>query len=481
MIQQLEIIGTIYDLLALCSSYILSELKNESYEFELFNEDMYENVYNALNRYVCEEHERGERAAFDELKDFMYDYLNAGITIERCYAVVYYIDDLVKSRVHRGLTERHDIIKYNALNKQYDNKIKIIPKLRDTFVLQGDMHYRKETGSEFSLFRNRGVCACSRLDEYMVNYIIWDEDKIEDYPMNIYHLEEEHPIAKHFFDRDKLVFKIVPLTDMPLDKILDAKCRQKAFYIDKIYPDAEMILKKRYIDSVVKSENEDVDFLIYPEMLLTESMYKELSIQRSKKRPQVIVNGSVWKNKTNKSVVTDGNGKKIFEYLKKEPYIHTFEGKEYRELLDHEKNKEYSVLEIARLGRIGVAICKDLKNEYIKLFHKCIGTDILIVPACTNSMDLKSSAEEMAGEYNCAVLVANTCSARSSNGTDKRIGFISLPAKQKTDRTTLTIEYSQNECADHCKQACSSKLLVLKFKQTEQKDGKLSFSIKEVN
>lgn len=256
MIQQLEIIGTIYDLLALCSSYILSELKNESYEFELFNEDMYENVYNALNRYVCEEHERGERAAFDELKDFMYDYLNAGITIERCYAVVYYIDDLVKSRVHRGL---------------------------------------------------------------------------------------------------------------------------------------------------------------------------------------------------------------------------------YRELLDHEKNKEYSVLEIARLGRIGVAICKDLKNEYIKLFHKCIGTDILIVPACTNSMDLKSSAEEMAGEYNCAVLVANTCSARSSNGTDKRIGFISLPAKQKTDRTTLTIEYSQNECADHCKQACSSKLLVLKFKQTEQKDGKLSFSIKEVN
>ena len=67
MIQQLEIIGTIYDLLALCSSYILNELKNESYEFELFNEDMYENVYNALNRYVCEEHERGERAAFDEL------------------------------------------------------------------------------------------------------------------------------------------------------------------------------------------------------------------------------------------------------------------------------------------------------------------------------------------------------------------------------------------------------------------------------
>jgi len=480
MIQQLDKIGTIYDLLALCSSYILNELQYGSYKFELFNEDEYENVYNAVNRYVCEEDERGENAAFDELKDFLYDYLEAGITIERCYAVVYFIDDLVKGRIQRGLTGRYDIIKYDALNQQYKDKIRIIPKLRDTFVLQGDMHYRKETESEFSLFRKRGVCACSRLDEYIVNYIIWDEDKIKDYPMWIYRLEEEHPIAKHFFDREKIVFKIVPLTDMPLNKILDVKRQQRAFYIDKIYPDAEMVLKERYMDSVVKSENEDVDFLIYPEMLLTESMYKELSVQRSNKRPQVIVNGSVWKNNTNKSVVTDGNGKEIFAYLKKEPYIDKFEGREYRELLDHDKNKEFSVLEIAGLGRIGIAICKDLKNEYIKLFHKCIGTDMLIVPACTNSMDLKFSAEEMAGEYNCVVLVANTCSTHSSTGAD-RIGFISLPAKQETDRTTLTIEYGQNECVDQCKQTCSGKLLVLKFKQTERKDGKLSFSIKDVN
>lgn len=481
MIQQLEKIGTIYDLLALCSSYILNELHKGSYKFELFDEDKYENVYHAVNRYVCEESERGENAAFDELKDFLYDYFEVGITIERCYAVVYYIDDLVKGRIQRGLTGRCDIIKYNALNRQYTDKVRIIPKLRDTFVLQGDMYYRKENESEFSLFRNRGFCAGSRLDEYIVNYIIWDENKIKDYPMWIYHLEEEHPIAKHFFDREKLVFKIVPLTDMPLNKILDAKRLQRAFYIDKIHVDAEMVLKKRYMDSVVKSENEDVDFLIYPEMLLTENMYKELSVQRSNKRPQVIVNGSVWKNNTNKSVVTDGNGKEIFAYLKKEPYIDKFEGREYRELLDDDKNKEYSVLEIPRLGRIGIAICKDLKNEYIKLFHKCIGTDILIVPACTNSMDLKSSAEEMAGGYNCIVLVANTCSARSFNETDKRIGFISLPAKRERDRTTLTIEYSQNECMDQCKQACSGRLLVLKFKQTERKNGKLSFSIKEIN
>lgn len=347
---------------------------------------------------------------------------------------MYYIDDLVKGRIKRGLTGRYDIIKYNALNEQYKDKIRIIPKLRDTFVLQGDMHYRKETGSEFSLFRNRGICACSRLDEHIVNYSIWDEDKIKDYPMWIYHLEEEHPIAKHFFDREKIVFKIVPLTDMALNKILDAKRQQRAFYIDKIYPDAEMILKKRYMDSVVKSENEDVDFLIYPEMLLTESMYRELSMQRSNKRPQIIINGSVWKNNMNKSVVTDGNGKEIFAYLKKEPYIDKSEGREYRELLDYDKNKEYAVLEISGLGRIGIATCKDLKNESIKLFHKCIGTDLLIVPACTNSMDLKSSAEEMAGEYNCVVLVTNTCSARSFTGADKRIGFISLPAKQKTER-----------------------------------------------
>lgn len=65
MIQQLDNIGTIYDLMALCSSYILNELQNESYKFELFYEDKYENVYNAVNRYVCEEDERGENSTDD--------------------------------------------------------------------------------------------------------------------------------------------------------------------------------------------------------------------------------------------------------------------------------------------------------------------------------------------------------------------------------------------------------------------------------
>lgn len=104
--------------------------------------------------------------------------------------------------------------------------------------------------------------------------------------------------------------------------------------------------------------------------------------------------------------------------MKKQPFTFEKDGEEYREYLDADKNKSFAILEIEQIGRIGIGICKDLINEEIKLFHKYIGTDILIVPAYTKSMDLQASAEELSKEYNCIVVVVNACSA-IEDGTEK--------------------------------------------------------------
>ena len=80
-------------------------------------------------------------------------------------------------------------------------------------------------------------------------------------------------------------------------------------------------------------------------------------------------------------------------------------------------------MDIEGVGRIGIAICKDLLNEKVKLFHKYMGTDFLIVPAYTDSMDLQSSAQELSKEYNCVVIVANACSAVEKPESN-RIGFL---------------------------------------------------------
>ena len=130
----------------------------------------------------------------------------------------------------------------------------------------------------------------------------------------------------------------------------------------------------------------------------------------------------------NETIVTDGRGEKIFSYLKKEPFKFSREDTEYRECLNRSKNGEYSIVEIEGICRIGVTICKDLIGKEVKLFHKCVGTDILIVPAYTKSI----SAEELSQEYNCVVVVANACSALEETKkiiSNRIIGFVTLPVK----------------------------------------------------
>ena len=96
MLEQLKKIDKIYDLMALCSSYILNELKVNSYEFALFEEEDYEEVEEAFERYCCEISEKGQWKAFKELKEFLLDFFSLGVSIEKCYAVVYFIDDNVE-------------------------------------------------------------------------------------------------------------------------------------------------------------------------------------------------------------------------------------------------------------------------------------------------------------------------------------------------------------------------------------------------
>ena len=123
-------------------------------------------------------------------------------------------------------------------------------------------------------------------------------------------------------------------------------------------------------------------------------------------------------------------------------------------------------MEIENFGRIGIAICKDLVNEKIKMFHKYIGTNLLFVPDYTESMDLQSAAGELSRDYKCIVIVANACSAiKKSNKHDKkeRIGFISLPAKNNSDRTEGIITYYQDGCRKGCCDYCGGKLISIIF------------------
>lgn len=121
--------------------------------------------------------------------------------------------------------------------------------------------------------------------------------------------------------------------------------------------------------------------------------------------------------------------------------------------MDTTINKEYIILEINGFARIGVCICKDLADENVLMFHKLMDTDILFVPAFSDSFQLKNDAKTMASKYNCLTVFANSCAAyckhwSEDNGYD--IGFVMLPAKEETSSSYYIKNYTAQKCYENC-------------------------------
>lgn len=477
MLNELERITNIYDFLALCSVYIFDKLKKINYEFANFEDNNYYEIEVAIERYVIEKLNKGEKYAFNELKIFVIQYWQYGVDIERCYAFVKYIDEKVELELKESLFDGNGIIKYSSMNKEYTDRVRILPKLNDTMMLRGQAKFKNETNSYQSFFRKRRECAVSKLDEETVNYMIWDKPTIEKYPLSIYRLMERHSVTKHFYDREKMIFGIIPFTNKALESILDIKFERRTFTVERMFASMEQELEVRYKKVYDKCKMNDVDFLIFPEMLMTENIIKTLQREYSNESPWIIVNGSIWKDYTNRSIITDSGGQFIFDYCKKTPFIFQQNGIEYKEYLKCKNNKEYTMLEIEGIGRIGIAICKDLINEDIKMFHKYMNTDILIVPAYTKSMDLSSAAEELSADYQCVVVVVNACSAI---GNKSQIGFITLPAKGETNRDKIIqYYYKKEDCLENCNSECSGKKFIIDFGKVKQYGSLNSYMLEE--
>ena len=477
MLEHLERVSTIYDLLALCCSYILKENQKKAIEFGEFDKE-YDEVYDAVENYCNDCENVGQWKALYELKEFVIKFMRPEVSVEKCFALVKYIDELVEIELNGKIMGGNHIIKYTALNEQYKDYVIIRPKMKDNFLNKGEV--KLENG--YSFLRKRRECVCSILDRETVNYMVWDEEHIKKYPLSRVRYDNMHPLVSHFRENNRIVLGIVPFSSESTERLMEIQYHAKLFTITGIKPDIEKQLRDRYIEICDRAETERIDILIFPEMLMTETIMTAGEKKDRKESPWIIVNGSIWKDCMNKSIVTDGNGNEIFTYFKKEPFVLKRGKKEYREWLNKEKNTEYFILEIDGIGRIGVGICKDLINEEVKMFHKMMKTDLLIVPSYTDSMDLQGAAEDLSKEYNCVVAMVNACSAvekKCSGKENMRVGFITLPAKKDTDRTEVTIRYYKTECAEKCSTKCVGKKIIIDFLHRKRYEEKESYNVIE--
>ena len=107
----------------------------------------------------------------------------------------------------------------------------------------------------------------------------------------------------------------------------------------------------------------------------------------------------------------------------------------------------------------------------------------LIVSAFTPSGDLESSARCLSEEYNCIVVLANSCSALPVPQRDKKIGFVTLPAKRGSDRTTDVKYYKAGACQKECANLCKGQLITIEFTDFQGKNSLCCYKtqIKKIN
>ena len=95
--EQVKNVRNIFDLMAVCGVYIfkkykeINENKEKPYDFLMFQENRFDNVYDAIEEYCCVKSEQGRIEAFAELQDFILEFLEQGINIEKCYAIFIFI------------------------------------------------------------------------------------------------------------------------------------------------------------------------------------------------------------------------------------------------------------------------------------------------------------------------------------------------------------------------------------------------------
>ena len=477
----------IYELLALCCKYIIEKIELEYYELHSFDDENYKYIYDMIESYTSEIEDIGHKKAYAELKNSVCNWLQTGITLERCYAIVRYIDELVELEMRSIVKRIPGFFEYSTLNRTYQDEIRIIPKIKDMFLKddEGEFLLKDPNNVEYPLFREESECFASVVDEVTNNYMIWDKRNVERFPIRIMRIDDNSSLADHFYHKNKLTIGIVPFTRKKLNKVLNMKFGKGTFHVDDMRKDANEELKERYKDIYLRSQDKDVDFLIYPEMLMSEDIIDSLPNEGlSEKGPKFIINGSVWTNYSNRTITTDLFGNRVFTYYKKCAFKYKENEKKYKEVLNSDINKEFVVLEIPGFGRIAICICKDLADENILLFHKMINTNVLFVPAFSNSFQLKNDAKTMASKYNCITVFANSCSAYCEHwkkDSNYDIGFVTIPAKLKTSSDYYMQDYTAEKCHLSCGMGCSCKLFTISFNEIVKYDDRFSIRINHMD
>ena len=303
------------------------------------------------------------------------------------------------------------------------------------------------------------------------------ENSINNYINNIYIIDIKYTIGKYkiqnyIVDRKlfhrakhnkKLKIGVSPLTSNPVitqDSISVEYKNNIGYFSVKEVKDSESI-NKSLISILQKAREESVDILVFPEMLGTEDtkiQFEEFCLEHmldpDQSNPDIVVLPTIWKNHQNQAYVYIGELNKPI--IQKKYYRFPYPNNDDTHLLEDLDISEKPVINVfhsKQIGRIVVAICKDLlMKEHIDFLIGDLKASLILVPSFSTGDYSFKMISYYGYPYDCNIVWINTCAVEhilpDGKVSLKTVGMMYNPSKFTELPCNPTLE--KDSCEHHC-------------------------------
>lgn len=189
--------------------------------------------------------------------------------------------------------------------------------------------------------------------------------------------------------------------------------------------DKKTFLMKRIERIMDEAKEQDVDIMIFPEMLGSDEINnfikeKLMNSFGEKEYPSLVIAPSVWKNKRNTCSIFSHLGDIIAEQDKQYPFFWKKEAA-YEGI---EPIRKIAIFHCNGIGRIAIIICADaLSHEFKKILYEKLKISFLIIQSYSSGYYDFELAKSYSSNFDVAGIWINSCSALEKDNKCIGLGF----------------------------------------------------------
>lgn len=302
------------------------------------------------------------------------------------------------------------------------------------------------------------------IEKYQKNILVYEDPKT-DYKIYLSEINCPYINDKLSKKNHSLSIALVPLTG---DNKYVEFVNDGEYVLVKSLNDEEKY-KEKIIDILNELKSKNIDIVIFPEMVFSESILMSVRkfLNKNKNYFTLIISGTIWRDRKNQCAVISGDGTELTRQLKLNRYHKTIYFNNYGNnegIYVTSANKYINIMDIKGIGRFATPICADfISDGYFDELQK-MGVNLSLIPAYTPSLSaFKTKASQLGTANKGSSFVCNCCipivNGKDGNRKNEKcdVSFVFVPlnnSKQNGEGIMKSCIPSECNCDCNSKKNC---------------------------